>query len=556
VRFFLLFLPALACAAPAVKVSPAAVAFTMQEGAATLPAPQSISVTAITASQVVNIQLNTGGSPWLTVSPSTGRTTLAVRVAVNPTGLPVGQYTEQITVTTPGTTSDAVVVPVSLTVRAAPPDVRVTPSPINITYRIGDSPPSAQTLQLAATGGLVSYTVTVSGAKWLRAAPLTGAVFPGFPAPIALTPDMTDLAPGSYKGSVAIATPAAVTKTSTIAVNLTVQPGVPTVSGLWPPSLVRGSPESTITVRGGRFFTGTTVRSGSTTLRTTILGPNALTAVVPASMLAAEGDVPITVSNPDPGGGSASAVNLHVVAPGPIPLAVVHGATQQMSALAPGALMILYGSGMGPESLAIFDSSLTAVPTALSGTRVLVNNQPAPIIYTSSRQIGFAAPNGLAPDVPVTVQVEYGGATSSAVNMVSAPASPGLYTLNGTGLGQAVAFHTDPAKNDLVLNTESSPASKGFLMTFYATGAGVTSPPPSDGAIATGASSTNFPGVAFLLGDVAAEILYAGAAPGLITGILQINVRLPDNVPVGKNVPVTLRIGSYSSPVGTTVSIK
>lgn len=528
----------------------------MQEGAATLPAPQSVAVSPVTASQVVAVQLSTGGSPWLTVSPSSGRTTLSVRVAVNPTGLPVGQYTELITVTTPEITSDPVVIPVSLTVRAAPPDVRVTPMPVNFTFRMGDTAPSAQVLQLAATGGLVSYTATVAGAKWLRVAPLTGAVFPGFPASITLTPDMTDLAPGSYKGSVAIATPAAVTKTTTVTVNLTVQPGTPTVSGLWPPSLLRGSPETIITVRGGRFFTGTTVKSGATTLKTTILGPNALTAVVPATMLAVEGNVPITVSNPDPGGGAAAAVNLEVLPPGPIPLAVVHGATQRVSTIAPGALMVIYGSGMGPDALAVFDSSLTAVPTSISGTRVLVNGQPAPVIYTSSRQLGFAAPNTLEPDIAVTVRVEYGGILSNTMSMTSVAASPGLYTLNGTGMGQAVAFHSDPAKNDLVLNTETAQASKGFIMTLYATGAGVVAPAPSDGTIATGASPSNFPGVSVLFGEVPGEVLYAGVSPGLITGILQINVRLPEGVPVGKAVPVTLRVGSASSPAGTTVSIK
>ena len=62
--------------------------------------------------------------------------------------------------------------------------------------------------------------------------------------------------------------------------------------------------------------------------------------------------------------------------------------------------------------------------------------------------------------------------------------------------------------------------------------------------------------VSVLLGDVTAEVLYAGAAPGLITGIVQINARIPDNTPTGKTVPLTIRVENIASPPGVTLNIK
>ena len=45
------------------------------------------------------------------------------------------------------------------------------------------------------------------------------------------------------------------------------------------------------------------------------------------------------------------------------------------------------------------------------------------------------------------------------------------------------------------------------------------------------------------------NVAYAGAAPGLVAGVLQVNVKIPDNAPTGDAVPVTLSIGGVDSPV-------
>ena len=49
--------------------------------------------------------------------------------------------------------------------------------------------------------------------------------------------------------------------------------------------------------------------------------------------------------------------------------------------------------------------------------------------------------------------------------------------------------------------------------------------------------------------------MYAGAAPGLTAGVLQVNVRIPVDAPAGA-VPVSLVVGTKSSPANVTIWIQ
>ena len=52
------------------------------------------------------------------------------------------------------------------------------------------------------------------------------------------------------------------------------------------------------------------------------------------------------------------------------------------------------------------------------------------------------------------------------------------------------------------------------------------------------------------IGSAAADVLFAGLAPGFI-GLYQVNVRLPASAPSGDAVGVSLRIGGAESNVVT-----
>jgi uncharacterized protein (TIGR03437 family) len=522
----------------------------------TLPAGQTLAVAAAagTAAPVVHVAF--GGRQWLTLTPLTGKTPLSVKITVNPTTLPVGQYSDTIGISTPETGGDPVFIPVTLTIKAVPSDLRITPTTLSVTYRLGDPLPQPVYTHLSTTGVLLSYTAAVTGTKWMRLAPASGAVFPGFRSNISISTDITDLPPGTQKGTFTINAPDAVTKTTTVTVNLTIQPGVPVVTSLWPPRVIRGAPDTTVTITGERFFSGTVLKSGTVTLRTTILGTNSLLAVIPAALMANPGNVPIIVSNPDPGGGTAHLLNLEVLPPGPLILAAVNAASQRPANIAPGEVITIYGSGLGPDTLTAFDGNSPFVPANMGGTKVYLNGESLPVIYSSARQVSAAAPTSLQPDRPGFLVVEYDDIQSVPYPVLSAKASPAIFTTSGAGTGNAAAFQADAATGNLVLNSDKTPAVKGDILVLYATGLGPTLPIPWDGFVATEPSAASIPNVSVLLGDINAEVLYAGATPGLITGIVQINARIPDNAPTGKAVPLTVRVENIASPAGVTLNIK
>src|ERR1039457_2454225 len=85
---------------------------------------------------------------------------------------------------------------------------------------------------------------------------------------------------------------------------------------------------------------------------------------------------------------------------------------------------------------------------------------------------------------------------------------------------------------DGTLNSEQNPARQGSIVTIYATGLNNTQPPLAPGASATEASPPAFEAAlqAGSAGFGEGEITYAGAAPGFVAGLTQINFRVPASI--------------------------
>ena len=90
----------------------------------------------------------------------------------------------------------------------------------------------------------------------------------------------------------------------------------------------------------------------------------------------------------------------------------------------------------------------------------------------------------------------------------------------------------------------------------YATGGGLTNPTSASGSLTPATPLVNRLPVTVTIAGRTVETLYAGSAPGLVTGLLQINVLLPADLPVGPAVPVVVTINGVASSSGTTVSIE
>ncbi len=535
----------------AFKVSPAALSFSQQIGDPKLPATQTLSVAGL-----VSFAVSVSAGPWLTVTPTNGTAPVTVKATVNPTTLPVGTYTGTITVITADQAPQTAVVAVSLVVRAAPSTLTPGTSAPTVNYVRGAPPPEPVAVSLTTSGAVLSFTTTAAGGAWLTATPKSGVVFPAFPGNVNVILNPLGLAPGAYKGTVTISAPQASNKTITINVALNVTAGAPLISAVWPSQIPQGSGPTTITVQGDNFFAGSLVKTSSSILGSTYVGPNVISAVIPASLLGAATTLPITVSNPGAGGGDSPSSSVTVVPPGPIIAAVTNAASLGTDAITPGAMVTVFGSGLGPDKLATLTAANGQVPAMLANTRILFGSAAAPIIFSSASQVAAMVPYAVGALEEVEVRAEYNGVRSLPVRLPVALSAPGIFTANSGGSGLAAAFTFDEAAGNYLLLSESTSAKKGSLILFYATGEGATDPPGPDGQLVTQASAAPNPGLSIRIGGIDAPVLYAGGVVGLVAGIIQINTRVPDSVVVGKAVPLILTINGASSQVGVTIPVK
>jgi uncharacterized protein (TIGR03437 family) len=130
--------------------------------------------------------------------------------------------------------------------------------------------------------------------------------------------------------------------------------------------------------------------------------------------------------------------------------------------------------------------------------------------------------------------------------------NPGLFTSNASGSGQAAALN-----QNFTINGPNNPEQRGNVIVLYATGMGQTSPGGTTGRIMAGADLRRpLAPVTVRIGGQVAEVQYAGSAPGLVAGAVQINARIPQNSIIGPNVPVQVQIGNASSQGNVTISVQ
>jgi uncharacterized protein (TIGR03437 family) len=186
--------------------------------------------------------------------------------------------------------------------------------------------------------------------------------------------------------------------------------------------------------------------------------------------------------------------------------------------VAPVELISIYGLHLGVSTpvYASFDAS-GFLPTTLAGIQVAFNGTPAPLLYVSDTQINAVVPLVLAnmPSASLRVALNSGAlpdfrlAVDTAIPQVARNAD-----------GSAASINQDGS-----VNSSTHPAPAGSFVSIWATGIGYA--PGVDGQMATSAQS--FCGC--IIHDLATnqDIVpsYAGTAPGMVTGVVQINFQVP-----------------------------
>ncbi len=208
---------------------------------------------------------------------------------------------------------------------------------------------------------------------------------------------------------------------------------------------------------------------------------------------------------------------------------VSNAASFQSGNIAPGEMVSIFGTGLGPAAPQNFTfGSNGRVASTLAGVQVTFDGAPAPLLYVQQGQINAITPWELAGKLNTNMCVVYHGSENCVRPAVGA-AAPGVFA---AGQGQAIAVNQDGT-----LNSTANPAAVGSIVTLYLTGLGSISPAPADGATVQLPLPVlvNTIQVAFANADVhspaipPAEILYAGPAPLEVGGMFQINVRIPED---------------------------
>ena len=292
---------------------------------------------------------------------------------------------------------------------------------------------------------------------------------------------------------------------------------------------------------------------------------------VPASVTVAPGSnsasFPASAANPAPanigiadiqvssGIGSISAFIALVTGPIPPPAiaSVWNGASYQPGAVAPGEVVTLFGTAIGPPILvnAAINPSTGLVSSSLANTQVLFGGIPGPMIYATSTQVAAIVPYELAGQTSINVQVQYLGVPSNAIAVPLATTAPGIFTLNAAGTGPAAILNQDGSTNG-----PANPADKGSVVVVYATGEGQTVPRGVDGLVTIGPDDPPpvLP-VTASVGGQPATVIFAAEAPGIVAGVMQANIVIPLSSGSG-SLPIVLTVGPNSSPPGVTVAVR
>jgi uncharacterized protein (TIGR03437 family) len=550
----LLALPALAADTLPVAVAPASLSFVYQLNTDVLPLQGLMIASTETGNFTASRPI---GVPWLLIGNSTsnllGTYPQLLTVGIDPRNLGPGLYTSAIAIRS---ASGTVTVPVTLQVTPqqvlqATPGTAIFDSsafpngvtPLQSVLVLSSNPLTPVFLSASTTTPWISLrttgsTVQVSIDRSKTPAGLAGGTFSiaanGFPTrsipvlflggglytapPLSVTPTALEFN-GSGTQGLLVGAAAATEFTATAAV----QSG----AGNW------------LTVDPSR---GTTRAGVTVCANAEGLTPGSYQGTIAFAANGATQTVPVTLTASAP---AAPAITR-----------IVNAATFQEGPLAPGEIVTLGGTGLGPACLVgLALQSDGRVATSLGGAQVLFNGIPAPLIYAAANQVSAVVPYEAAGRDSVDIRVVLSGRLSNTVPAPVVAAAPGVFTLNSSGSGPATAINIDGTTN-----SPSNPAQKGTAVVLYVTGEGQTNPEGVTGKVTTVSPVppvTPEPrlSVTATLDGKPVKVAFAGQAPGFVSGVMQVNLDIPPDASPGE-LPLIVRVGNSASQSGVTLSVR
>ena len=561
---------------PTLNASLPGITFTYA-GDAKLPSALAVQVTSSGVSVPITVSVDPlQPAPWLIfTAPATAPGVISLRV--NPSGLAARTYTTNVNITSTATPSTATFA-VTLIVKGAPPVVTAVPDSASFTYTTGTLLPTPPKISFSVTSSAqaVSVGLKSSAPTWLKVSKDAGVAVAGAPFGFDVIIDpvaVATLTPKSYAGTITVVSSDTSVKALTIPVILNVTQGPPTISSVYPASFAVNTANATVTLSGSNYFPASIVSIGSKDVpatSVTYVSGSALLVAVPASVLAVPGTYMVTVRN---GSMSSPASVLTVGTPGPQIAAVANVASYSQVA-APGSIVSIFGSGLGPVDLTPATPSGGKYPVTTADVKVQfeTGGSPAwvdaPLIFVRADQINAVVPFTAGPVSPATsVNVRVTTDVSTGTPHQSAPfpvpfaaTDPGVFTVNGAGSAQAIVLNQN-ATGAWALNGKDNAALKGTPIVIYLTGGGALSPATADGTIIVAPAAPLLPPTTSVspvvtVGGKPCTVTYSGAVDGSIAGLVQLNCTLDSTLTKNEAAPLLLTYGSQSSQSGVTIAVR
>lgn len=266
------------------------------------------------------------------------------------------------------------------------------------------------------------------------------------------------------------------------------------------------------------------------------LAPDAssITALFTAPDGSAGGPVAITAQGTLAATGPANTLLISSAVPGPSLMGIVESAAAQTTQVVSAVdLVSLYGIGIGPVQALPAQISNGVIGTSLGGVQVLFDGVPAALLYAGPTQINAIVPNAVAGRVQTVMQIVTPSGISQGPVFAVRQTSPQIFK-NAAGYAYA-------ANQDGSVNSAAAPAAPGSVVSIWMTGAGANATAPDNEIDPFGVLTDSLFPISVLSNassqqsgaELSLEVLYAGAAPLMASGVTQVNFRLPAEIRFG-----------------------
>jgi uncharacterized protein (TIGR03437 family) len=251
-------------------------------------------------------------------------------------------------------------------------------------------------------------------------------------------------------------------------------------------------------------------------------------------------NVTFTVS----GGSGSSAWSNTITAPftGPVALLALNAMTNAASyqqAFAPGAIINLWGTGLGSDAETAAAGAVSPLPEYLGGVTIYAYNlsgsyeYAVPLFYVSPGQVNMQLPYELTAGSGELLVYSSWNSYGTTYDFTVSSAAPGIFSYADTGIASSPIG--------------SGSARVGQEVAIYVTGAGQVNPLPSDGLIPDyGTTPAPRQAVSATVGGVPVTSFQYKGIPSWSVGVLQLNFTIPSGVAVGQQ-PLVVTIGGVAS---------